>query len=455
MEGSALWAARHLLLYEPQPPSDGIRWSGIERDGTPQLTGEVVLKCMPSPPRVAFFPDSYHEVNGVAHTSRNFVGYAERHQLPFLCVRAGVAAKGPTTKVDPESQGTEGTSQWLELGRSAMAIRMERDLEFDLLFWRHVRAVGRALDRFRPDLIHITGPSELGVMGAYFAHKLGVPLVAAWQTNLHEYVPMRLSRVTRLLPFGSRVAAERGLENGSLNALLRLYSMAKIVLAPNRELCETLTSRLGLPCHIMHRGIDTELFSPARRTRPRRDGPMVLGYVGRLSLEKNVGVLPDMAEELERLGMTDVRLLIVGQGAEEPYLRSMLKSAEFAGVLRGEALAKAYADMDLLLFPSHTDTFGNVVLEALGSGVPAIVTAHGGPKHIVRDGETGIVIPSRHAAGSVGEAALFAEAIASLVGDPARLKRMSEAAREYALGCSWDSVFDGVYAAYERIVLRQ
>ena len=129
-----------------------------------------------------------------------------------------------------------------------------------------------------------------------------------------------------------------------------------------------------------------------------------------------------------------------------------MTSAEFTGVLRGPALAEAYANMDLLLFPSHTDTFGNVVLEALGSGVPAIVTAHGGPKHIIRDGETGLVVPPEHPAGSVGEAALFARAVATLAADPARLTRMGEAARDYALGCSWDSVFDGVYRAYDRIL---
>ncbi len=399
---------------------------------------------MAAPPRVAFFPDSFHEVNGVAHTSRNFVGYAERRGLPFLCIRAG-KGRGITTRM-------EGQVEAMDLGRSRLAISMERDLEFDLLFWRHAGAVRRALERFRPDIIHITGPSELGLLGAFFAHKLGLPLAAAWQTNLHEYVPMRLSRVTRLLPAGHRRNAEQRLEDGSLSALLRFYRPAKVIFAPNAELCEMLSAKLDIPCRIMQRGIDTELFSPARRSRGGAEGGLVLGYVGRLSLEKNVGVLPDLADELLRMGMHDVRFLIVGQGAEEPYLRSLMKDARFTGVLRGEALAQAYADMDLLIFPSHTDTFGNVVLEALGSGVPAIVTASGGPKHIVRDGETGIVVAPEHAAGSHEEAAMFAGAVASLARDRLRLATMGVAAREYAVGCSWDAVFDGVYAAYERIL---
>ncbi len=395
-------------------------------------------------PRTAFFPDSFHEVNGVAHTSRNFLAYAERHKLPFLCVRAG-KAKGSITK-------TNGSVEVLELERSRIAVGMEHDLHYDLLFWRHARVVSRALNRFRPDLIHITGPSELGLLGAYFARKLDIPLVSAWQTNLHEYIPMRLARFTRFLPFGLDAATRRGLERISLKVLLSLYRRAKIIFAPNQELCDWLTTTLKLPCLLMNRGIDTKLFSPEHRSRTKGTG-LVLGYVGRLSLEKNVGVLPGIAKQLEQLGFPEARFLIVGQGAEEAYLRSDLERAEFTGVLRGEALAEAYAKMDMLVFPSHTDTFGNVVLEALGSGIPAIVSSHGGPKHIVRDGETGIVIPADHEPASRGEAILFAEAIASIARDPERLERMGVAARSYALGCTWDSIFDGVYAAYAGILL--
>ncbi len=139
---------------------------------------------------------------------------------------------------------------------------------------------------------------------------------------------------------------------------------------------------------------------------------------------------------------TNVRFLIVGHGGDEAWLRERLPRAEFTGVLRGEALATAYANMDLFVFPSHTDTFGNVVLEALASGVPAIVTPDGGPRTIVRDGETGRIVPDDQ----------FAAAIAGLLADPARLAEMRRAARAYALTASWDSVFEGVYAAYDEVL---
>ena len=135
------------------------------------------------------------------------------------------------------------------------------------------------------------------------------------------------------------------------------------------------------------------------------------------------------------------RWLIVGHGADEATLRRELGDAAMAGVLRGEELARAYASMDLLIFPSHTDTFGNVVLEALASGVPAVVTPYGGPAHIVQDGVTGIVARDEE----------FARSIANLLAAPERLQRMGCAAREYALGCTWDAVFERVIAEYPAV----
>jgi phosphatidylinositol alpha 1,6-mannosyltransferase len=166
--------------------------------------------------------------------------------------------------------------------------------------------------------------------------------------------------------------------------------------------------------------------------------------VGRLSVEKNIGLLVQIQGELDRMGMTNFRFVIVGQGGDEAWLRERLPKAEFTGVLRGEKLSAAYANMDLFVFPSHTDTFGNVVLEALASGVPAIVTPDGGPCTIIREGKTGRIVPDDQ----------FTAAIAELIDDPARLGQMRLAARAYALTASWDSVFEGIYADYETILPR-
>jgi glycosyltransferase involved in cell wall biosynthesis len=381
-------------------------------------------------PRVAYFPDSFHEVNGVAHTSRHFEAFARRRNLPFLCVRAG----------DRTQAILEDGNVWtLELPRGILSFALEKDLRFDPAFLRHVPFIEEVLERFKPDLIHITGPSEIGMLGAGLAHHLGLPLAASWHTNVHEYAARRSEWFLRLLPARQSAATGQTIEDLAMTAAAKFYSIAQVLFAPNPELCSKLEQMTGRTCSLMPRGVDAELFHPGKRNRPAQDRDHVLGFVGRLSVEKNIAGLVQVQNELEQMGHRSFRFLIVGHGGDEAWLRERLPRAEFTGVLRGEALSAAYAKMDLFVFPSHTDTFGNVVLEALASGVPAVVTPDGGPRTIVRDGETGRIVPD----------AEFARAVAGILGNPAQHAAMRVTARAYALTASWDSVFEGVYAAYE------
>jgi glycosyltransferase involved in cell wall biosynthesis len=389
-------------------------------------------------PRVAYFPDSFHEVNGVAHTSRQFEAFARRRNFPFLCVRAGPPS-GP--RAEPLFKG--GSVWTLELSRGFLSIALEKDLRFDPAFLRHIPLISEVLERFQPDLIHITGPSEVGMLGAGLAHHLRLPLAASWHTNVHEYAARRANWFLGLLPKRQSALAGQRIEDLIMAIAARFYSAARVLFAPNPELCALLERTTGRPCHLMPRGVDAELFHPAKRKRNSDDHDRILGFVGRLSVEKNIGLLVQIQQELDCTGIANVRFLIVGHGGDEAWLRERLPRAEFTGVLRGEALSTAYANMDLFVFPSHTDTFGNVVLEALASGVPAIVTPDGGPRTIVHDGKTGRIVLDDQ----------FAAAIAGLLADPARLTQMRQAARAYALTASWDSVFEGIYAAYEELLL--
>ena len=385
-------------------------------------------------PRIAYFPDSFHEINGVAHTSRHFEAFARRRNLPFLCVRAG----------DREQALIEDGNVWtLELPRGFLSFALEKDLRFDPAFLRHIPLMGEVLNRFRPDLIHITGPSEVGMLGARLSYEMELPLAASWHTNVHEYLARRSDWLIRYLPRQSLVT-EQTIEDLTLAAAVKFYSMAQVLYAPNPELCDLLRRATGRPCHLMPRGVDASLFHPSKRKRVPNDRDQILGFVGRISVEKNIALLPRIQEELESLGHRNFRFLIVGHGGDEPWLRERLPRAEFTGVLRGEELSAAYASMDLLVFPSHTDTFGNVVLEALSSGVPAIVTPDGGPKTIVRDGTTGRIATDED----------FASAVSSVLSHPETHARMREAARTHALTMSWDSVFEGVYAGYGTLVAK-
>ncbi len=384
--------------------------------------------------RVAYFPDSYNEINGVAHTSRQFEAFARRRDLPFLMVRAGERS---------ERYVADSRVASLELKRGFLSFALEKDLRIDLGFLRHLRLITQRVKAFKPDVIHITGPSELGFIGSFLALWLRVPLVASWHTNVHEYAAKRSSWFLRFLPIGPSATAATHIKQLTLFVTALFYMRARMLFAPNAELCRLLERKTRRRCLLMPRGVDPELFSPGRRDRNEDDGRFVLGFVGRLSIEKNVTLLKTISEQLDAAGLTNYRFLIIGHGAEEEWLRENLPKADLPGVLRGEELSRAYANMDLFVFPSHTDTFGNVVLEALASGVPAIVTPDGGPRHIVRHGETGMIV----------EDGKFAGAVASILRDPERHRRMRQAAREYALEASWDSVFEGVYSAYKSIVV--
>lgn len=384
--------------------------------------------------RVAFFPDSFHEVNGVAHTSRHFVDFARRRVLPFLCVRAGNR---------PQSLEKENDLTTLELPRGILSIALDRDLKLDPAWIRHLPAVARTLRAFRPDIVHITGPSEIGVVGALLAESLRIPLAASWHTNLHEYAATRSYWLVEHLPARQAELARKHIERVALLMSTFLYKRAQVLFAPNLELCGLLEQETGSPCHLMQRGVDTELFSPNRRDRKSGDSDFVLGFVGRLTTEKNVALLARVQRELEDQGIRNFRFRVVGQGAHYAWLRDRLPRAEFTGVLRGEALACAYAGMDVFVFPSHTDTFGNVVLEALASGVPAVVTPDGGPKSLVQEGRTGRIARDEE----------FAAAVAAILRDASRHEIMRRNARAFALAASWDSVFEKVYAAYAPLLL--
>jgi glycosyltransferase involved in cell wall biosynthesis len=377
--------------------------------------------------RVAFFPDSFLEVNGVAMTSNKLVSFVRKRDYPFLVVHA--ASRTETVH--------EGSLTFVRLKRSPTSFAMDEGLKYDPLFQRHANRVRKALEEFRPDVFHITGLNDISIMGAFLAWKMDVPLVGSWHTNLHEYAARRLNTKLRFLPERQRLGFTSFLERRILDGAKLYYKMPQVLLAPNDELVEMLRNGTGREARLMIRGVDTEIFSPEKRTL--NDGIVRLGFVGRLRAEKNVRLLAELERELLAAGKSNFRFLVIGEGNEREYLERTMTTADFTGFLEGEALSEGYANMDIFIFPSDTDAFGNVVQEANASGVPCVVTDQGGPKFIVREGETGFV-----AAGARG----FAERVVELLDDPKKLAKMKRNAREFALSRSWDAVFETVYRAY-------
>jgi len=382
---------------------------------------------MSSEPRVALFCETFHEINGVALTARQLVSFARRRARPLLAVQGG-----------PQfARYQEGSITRVELPRSWASLGIESDLRYDPFLWRHLGEARRAVDEFRPDVIHVTSPGEFGQLGAYLAHTLRIPLVASWHTNLHQFAARRLQKMIGFLPrhFTDRVG--RWAERAALRPIMRFYRIARVTLAPTPLQIHWLERATGRPSFLMPRGVDCEEFHPRHRTVS--DGMLRLGYVGRITPEKSVRLLVEIEQGLLAAGRTNFSFLVVGDGSERGWLERNLKNAVFTGVLRGRALAEAFANMDLFLFPSRTDTFGNVIQEAAASGLPAIVTSHGGPQHLIVPGITGYVAENERK---------FIERVLELSAQPGRMRRMGDAARENIAGASWDAALEMTYSAY-------
>ena len=382
-------------------------------------------------PRVAYFPDSFLEVDGVAMTSKRLIGYARKNGYPFLCIHAG----------DKTYEKRDQNIEYLSLKRSPIAFPMDDKLKYDPLFQRHTNRVLKKIMQFQPDVFHITGLNDVSIMGAYLAWKLQMPLVGSWHTNLHEFAARRLTRMFRFLPDKTVNKMTGFAERKILDGAILYYKMPKILLAPNQDLIEKLKQGTDRQVRLMIRGVDTVKFSPQKRTVS--DGTIRFGFVGRLRAEKNVRLLQKLEAELLKKTDKKFEFLIVGDGNEREWLEEKMKTAHFKGFLEGEKLSEAYANMDIFIFPSETDAFGNVVQEANASGVPSLVTAKGGPKFIVQNGKTGFVC---------NNLAEFAKNSLSLMDNREKLLKMKEESREFALSRSWDSVFESVFDTYKECI---
>jgi glycosyltransferase involved in cell wall biosynthesis len=286
----------------------------------------------------------------------------------------------------------------------------------------------------RLDLVHFTTPGPVGLAARLVASRLGLPMVGSFHTLLAEYAEV-LS--------GSRQLG------GAMRAYQRwAYGRCRIVLAPSEATRRVLIDAgfAGDRLRVWARGVDTERFSPERRSpgqraawgaRPERP---IVAYVGRLSHEKGLGELPAISRDLRAHGL-DHRLLFVGDGPMRRELERGCPEAIFTGKVPHDHVPALLASADLFCFPSRTDTFGNAVLEAQACGLPAVVTDEGGPQEAVRHGETGLVCgPRRPFTLAVGLALLLREAT--------RRAQMGAAARRLAIERSWPRTLEPLFGAW-------
>lgn len=378
-------------------------------------------------PRVALFADTFHETNGAANFLRRLVSFAKDKEYEFLCVRSG----------DKTRVYREKTVTFVDLKRGLTAIPMDGALKYDPLLWKHKKIIEKTLKEFAPNVVHVTGLNDISQFGYVFAHFKKTPAIATWHTNTHEYAAQRLESVLSFVPANLRGKIGGFVERVTFRGLMKLYFLAQMQLAPNEELVAEIRRLTNRPSFLLGRGVDTEFLSPEKRRRD--DDEIVLGFVGRLRPEKNVRVFGEIEAKLKSANIENYRFLIVGEGGERVWLERNLQNRRLTGELFGEDLARAYANMDLFVFPSQTDAFGNVVLEAMSSGVPAVVMTEGGPKFLIENGVNGFVAKDEND---------FIETVARLVKNPEQLRALGQSARQSAQANSWERIFEKMFEYY-------
>lgn len=286
------------------------------------------------------------------------------------------------------------------------------------------------------DLVHLTTPGPIGLAALFVASRLRLPLVGSFHTDLAAYATL--------------LSGSRWLGTLMREYMRWPYGKCARVLVPSEHTRQLLISAKANPdrIEVWPRGVDTVLFSPSKRSAALRDNwhvsdrrPALL-YVGRVSREKGLMQLPAISDRLHKLGI-EHRCIIVGDGPLLPVLRQSLPDAVFTGALAREAVAEAFASADCFVFPSSTDTAGNVVLEAQASGLPVVVSGSGGPHENMVAGSTGTVCHR-------DEPGEWAEAIAAALARPTRT-RLSQSARQYALSRTWERAMQPLYRAYHDV----
>jgi phosphatidylinositol alpha 1,6-mannosyltransferase len=380
-------------------------------------------------PRVALFADTFHETNGAANILRRLTGFARENDLPFMCIRAG---KETCVKND-------GSLKILELKRSFASFTLNEDLKYDPLLWRNFNLIKRELKDFQPDVLHLTGVNDISQIGFTLAHLKKLPAVASWHTNAHEYLAQRtINRFPlKFLPCKSQNKLRQTIEKNSLRGVMKMCFLAQVQLAPNLELVEKIRKMTHRPTFLLERGVDSDFFSPEKRVRT--DKIFRLGFVGRLRPEKNVRFLARINAALQQAGAKDYQFIVVGEGCEAEWLRRNIENIHLTGVRHGEELARTYANLDLVVFPSKTDAFGNVALEAMASGVPSVVMPEGGPKFLINHEKNGFIAKTDED---------FCEIVSKIVAQPERLNSMKKCARETALKYSWENIFNSIFEHY-------
>jgi glycosyltransferase involved in cell wall biosynthesis len=299
-----------------------------------------------------------------------------------------------------------------------------------------LREVVEDLEAFGPDIVHVATEFSLGIAGVKAARQLGIPLIASAHTDYDQYAAR----------YGVTWALRAG-----WHYLRWFYGQAHRVLCPSRIYEEAVHTHGVTHTGIWSRGVDPDVFSPRFRSDAYRaafgigPGDLLVTYIGRIAREKNLGLLLEAWETLapER---GSAKLVLVGRGPlEDEIRRREIPGVHVSGLLQGPALSAAYASADVFAFPSATETFGNSLLEAMGSGLPSLVAASGGVLEFAEHGGNSWLVEPESAQAIV-------EGLRRLLSDAALRHRLATGALETARARDWGTVYDRLLEDYRAAI---
>ncbi len=373
--------------------------------------------------RISLVTETYPpEVNGVAMTLQRLVGglVGLGHEMEVVRPRQGRA---------DVAAAEERMVEWLARGGPLPGYD---GLHFGL---PSRSALVRRWRKARPDVVHVATEGPLGWSAVRAARALGIPVVSSFHTNFHSY--------GRHYGYGMFIRV-------ALGWLRHVHNLTRRTFVPSRDLLSTLEGDGFRNLRILGRGVDTRLFDPARRSEELRRswgaGPNtpVAIYVGRLAGEKNIPLTIQAFLSMREI-VPELQLVLVGDGPERKNLEREHPEFHFAGLRRGEDLAAHYASGDVFIFASITETFGNVVTEAMASGLAVLAYDYAAPQQYIRHEVNGIKAP-------FDDSPAFVEAARKLARDRASWPRLRQAARETTLSVSWDAVVRGYVEELETVL---
>lgn len=372
--------------------------------------------------RIAIFSDTYApEINGVARTLKRYTDYLEKQGIEY---RLFVPESSTTVPSVPQVQRFTSVPFLLY---SECRLALPNPMQIKL-----------TLDEFKPTLIHIATPFNLGLFGVHYGKRNGIPMVASYHTNFDDY-----------LEYYHLTFLEKWIWK-YMNWFHRPFDK---VYVPSQSTKDKLRDHnIHDDIELWGRGINHELYSPAKRSNTvfkenfNIHERNILLYVGRIAPEKDIHIVLETFYSLPEHVKKETHLVIVGDGPLFKVLSEQHQTnITWTGFIEGESLAQVYASSDIFIFPSPTETFGNVVLEALSSGLPVIGANAGGVKHLINNGINGFLCEPKNIEEFVSRTSLLLET-------PSLRVSFSKEAEQFAKTLSWNEIFERLIDSFKSVL---